>query len=528
MVLPPFQGPIRMRHPIVVVIAALLATETICAQPHFKFHEPITPPRAVQVMAHRGMHMLAPENSLRAVTACADDYIEWAEIDIRLSKDGKHVVIHDDRLERCTRGTGRVADFTLEELQEIDAGSKYASRFRAVRIASFTDMLKASKGIVNLYLDCKNVDPAVLVREITDAEMQSQVIVYGALPLLEQIRSLSKSTIATMAKYRPSMDIRQFLAQANPSAVEIDADDVSKETCQAFHAMGVKVQAKVLDKIHDTPAVWGKVIDMGVDWLQTDNPAGVRFFDIRRRIGAFPTRIAFHRGASRYAPENTIASITEAARLGADYIEIDIRTTRDNRHVLIHDGQLIRTTGSAGSVNGANFNDIRKLSAGAWFKQAAAQEQVPALEEGLNALGPKASAYLDAKEIDPAALANAIRAGELFNRHVVYQSLEYCAKLKALEPRARLLPPLSSLANLNTVAGVKPYGVDARWGILSSDMISQCHAKGILVFSDALGLNENIIQYRRAISWGIDCIQTDYPLRVLRAFELEAVDKNQK
>jgi glycerophosphoryl diester phosphodiesterase len=270
------------------------------------------------------------------------------------------------------------------------------------------------------------------------------------------------------------------------------------------------------------------MIDMGVDWLQTDDPAGVRFFEARRRLGAFPTMIAFHRGANRYAPENTLKSISEAARLGADYIEIDIRTTRDNQHVLMHDSQLTRTTGSAVPVNGAGLNEMRKLSAGAWFNQASAQERVPTLDEGLKALGPKAAVYLDAKAIDPVALANAIRTGDLFNRHVVYQSLEYCGKLKALEPRARLLPPLSSLDNLNTVAAIKPFGVDARWGILSSDMISQCHAKGILVFSDALGLNENIIQYRRAISWGIDCIQTDYPLRVLRAFELEAADKNRK
>jgi glycerophosphoryl diester phosphodiesterase len=173
-----------MRHVIILLVSVFTGTTIASAQPHFKFHEPVVPPRALQVMAHRGMQMLAPENSIRAVVACADDYIEWAEIDIRLSKDGKHVVIHDDRLERCTLGTGRVDNFTLEELQEIDAGSKYAQRFRAVRIASLTEMLEASKGKVNLYLDCKNVDPALLVREITESGMRSQVMVYGSLPLL--------------------------------------------------------------------------------------------------------------------------------------------------------------------------------------------------------------------------------------------------------------------------------------------------------------------------------------------------------
>jgi glycerophosphoryl diester phosphodiesterase len=60
----------------------LLVAAPATAQPNFKFFEPIHPPRAVQVMAHRGMRVLAPENSLDAVMACASDYIEWAEIDV--------------------------------------------------------------------------------------------------------------------------------------------------------------------------------------------------------------------------------------------------------------------------------------------------------------------------------------------------------------------------------------------------------------------------------------------------------------
>jgi len=74
------------------------------------------------------------------------------------------------------------------------------------------------------------------------------------------------------------------------------------------------------------------------------------------------------------------------------------------------------------------------------------------------------------------------------------------------------------------VAREKPFGVDARWSALSRELIARCHEAGIQVFSDALGLNENVEQYARAIDWGIDVIQTDYPLRVLRAIELHNTD----
>jgi glycerophosphoryl diester phosphodiesterase len=62
--------------------------------------------------------------------------------------------------------------------------------------------------------------------------------------------------------------------------------------------------------------------------------------------------------------------------------------------------------------------------------------------------------------------------------------------------------------------------VDAAWKILSQEVIAQCHQAGILVFSDALGAHERIEDYQQAMDWGIDLIQTDYPLRVLRAIEL--------
>jgi glycerophosphoryl diester phosphodiesterase len=103
---------------------------------------------------------------------------------------------------------------------------------------------------------------------------------------------------------------------------------------------------------------------------------------------------------------------------------------------------------------------------------------------------------------------------------VVYQSADYLRKLKRLEPRARVLPPLKDPARLGELADLEPYGVDASWGILSKELIDRCHARGIRVFSDALGWHEGVRDYSQVIDWGVDVIQTDHPARVLRAIEL--------
>jgi glycerophosphoryl diester phosphodiesterase len=304
--------------------------------------------------------------------------------------------------------------------------------------------------------------------------------------------------------------------------IELATHDVTPEICRTLHSFQLKVLAKVVGPNADNPQMWEAMIRAGVDLILTDDPAGVRSCEVHRRIQEFPVQFACHRGANRYAPENTLPAIASAVALQADYIEIDIRTTKDGEFVLVHDGSLNRTTNGMGRVNEHTAAAIAVLDAGSWFGTSFAGLRVPSFDAGLSALGSNSHAYLDAKDIAPESLLAAIRKHELMKRHVVYQSVDYCRRLKALDPEVRLLPPLRTAEELDAVAELRPYGVDAKWSILSQDLIDRCHAKGIKVFSDALGEHETVDDYRQAIDWGIDVIQTDYPLRVLRAIELES------
>ncbi len=510
----------------IVLVSIWLTSSPASAQPNFRFFEPVEPPRNIQVMVHRGMAMAAPENSARAIEMCAQDYCEWAEIDVRLTKDGRHVVIHDDTVDATTNGTGRVDDLTLEELKNLDAGAWFAKRFAGTRLMTLPELLALAKGKINLYLDCKRIDPKLLVEEVIAAGMERQVIVYASPDVLAMVKMASEGTIPVMTKYRPnSMHFAVFIQNVAPAAVEIDADELNAELCRQFHAVGIKVQAKVLGEKWDNPEVWGRVMAAGVDWLQTDDPGGLLFFNARQMLGTFRVKIAAHRGANRYAPENTVPAIRTAARLGVDFAEIDIRTTRDEKQVLLHDGTLNRTMEAKGQIREMTFEEATTLSAGIWFGKPFRETPVPSFDDGLTALGDKMGAYLDAKDIAPGALSAAIHQYHLEDRHVVYQSVRYCDEIHKLDPHVRILPPLKRRDQLDAVAAIKPYGVDAAWSILSQEMIAACHEQGIQVFSDAIGFNETVEQYQKAIDWGIDCIQTDHPARVLRAIELTAVKK---
>src|SRR4051812_30983838 len=94
-----------------------------------------------------------------------------------------------------------------------------------------------------------------------------------------------------------------------------------------------------------------------------------------------PIAVIGHRGGRALAPENTLAAFRNAIRLGADYVEVDIRETSDGELVLMHDRTVDRTTNGKGAVKDLDFATIRALDAGSKFAPQYAGEKVPTLEE---------------------------------------------------------------------------------------------------------------------------------------------------
>ncbi len=92
-------------------------------------------------LAHRGASTQAPENTLAAFRKAAEVGVAGFEFDVQLSKDGFVVVIHDEKLERTTNGSGLVKDYTLEELQRLDAGKWFGEEFAGEKIPTLDQVL---------------------------------------------------------------------------------------------------------------------------------------------------------------------------------------------------------------------------------------------------------------------------------------------------------------------------------------------------------------------------------------------------
>lgn len=88
-----------------------------------------------------------------------------------------------------------------------------------------------------------------------------------------------------------------------------------------------------------------------------------------------------HRGASAFAPENTMAAFKEALSQGADAIECDIQMSRDGIPIVIHDEFLERTTNGTGFVHQWDYKDLKELDAGSWFSRKYSSQKIPTLQE---------------------------------------------------------------------------------------------------------------------------------------------------
>src|SRR5689334_23229806 len=107
-------------------------------------------------------------------------------------------------------------------------------------------------------------------------------------------------------------------------------------------------------------------------------------------LESLPRPVIFaHRGASAYAPENTIASFEFAVAQGTDAIELDVKLSADGHVIVHHDPTVDRTTNGKGKVKDLTLAELKTLDAGGFFSENFHGEKIPTLEEVFEAVGKR-------------------------------------------------------------------------------------------------------------------------------------------
>ncbi|HEX4816206.1 MAG TPA: glycerophosphodiester phosphodiesterase family protein [Nonomuraea sp.] len=236
-----------------------------------------------------------------------------------------------------------------------------------------------------------------------------------------------------------------------------------------------------------------------------------------------------HRGASAYAPENTIAACLLAQAQRADLCEFDVQQTKDHQLVLIHDQTLSRTTDaekifpgrSPWRVSDFTLAEIQRLDAGSWFSPRYRGERVPTLRQALQAVGDSdIGLLLEIKhsphnpDIDRRVAAELQEDRDLWdgNRLAVqafdWRSMRSFHTLMPQVPIALLgRPSLTQLGELAEYA----QGVNIPHSRLTAQYVKDAHGKGLRVYT---GTARRPAVIRRLISYGVDGIMTNRPDRL--------------
>lgn len=231
------------------------------------------------IAGHRGDRSTAPENTLAALERAIDSPLEFVETDVARTSDGVPVLFHDRTLGRTTDGSGPLANRTLAELKQLDAGSWYSTSFAGERIPTLEEFLvmlapsgkKAllelkgywtveELGVVTDLLDRYELDGRVIFMSFNLGSLSSAAALAPATPRVAIVRSLPDDVVGFARSFRViGVVTRAKAIEERPEVVD------------AMHAAGLGVMVYTLN----STKTWEQARALGVDGIITDKPSSL-------------------------------------------------------------------------------------------------------------------------------------------------------------------------------------------------------------------------------------------------------------
>ena len=230
-----------------------------------------------EVVCHRGINKLAPENTMKAARLVFEQGFDWLELDVQQTADNQLVVIHDDTLERTTNGKGLVSAKTLADLRLLDAGEWMSRRHAGEQIPTLTDMIDLAKSFnKQIYIELKKADPRLVLDLVRAKDFLDQCFFWSFdWPKIEALRAMEPdANIMVRTQDHPS--IEALFDVTAPDIVEITINEANQDKIDQIRARGAKAmicymgeEIAVMERIHslapdmvnlDNPHVWKEIL----------------------------------------------------------------------------------------------------------------------------------------------------------------------------------------------------------------------------------------------------------------------------
>src|SRR6266849_7051447 len=218
----------------------------------------------ILVTGHRGAAGIEPENTGRSFRRACDLGVDRVETDVRLTRDGHLICLHDATVDRTTNGSGAVADRTFEEVRKLDAGL-------GEQIPTLEEAIAAVRGRAVLQIELKGegtVAPTLRVLEATGLDPTEFLLTCFDASRLEEVRAQQPDWLVSLLFGQPPPDAIERARQVGARSISVQFTHLTREWVEAAHAAGLEIRGWN----PDTREEMEQTLALGVDGLGSNRP----------------------------------------------------------------------------------------------------------------------------------------------------------------------------------------------------------------------------------------------------------------
>lgn len=464
--------------------------------PALNYSRPLT-------IAHRGASAHAAENTLRAFRVASELGAEMWELDVQLSADKVCMVSHDNSLKRRFGLDCNLSDLSFDEIKAFN-----------IDLPELTEVIElAGQYNAGLYIELKAEGSG----EIVWRTLRKHNIRFAALGSFQAdwIRELRDQGCEYPLAVLVPIGADPFIM-----ADVAGADIIHLCWERAGQRPQNLITAELIDRAHqqdrhivlwheERPEVLTDLLKLPVLAICSDQPELLNSYQLSPDL---PIEICCHRGANRFAPENTLAAARLCFAMGMAFNEIDVRDSSDGTPVVIHDPSVNRTSNGQGLVSSLSFTEIKTLDAGSWYSSHYCNERIPSLKEmaGL-AHNCGGDLYVELKQTRIDRVIEVLQQTEMLQRCFFWSFyLSHLVELQQHFAQAKIMLRRRDFSDLGTLfRQFNPWVVefDPRFDNLNE--IESCRSRGVRVM--VLYLGDDHAVFRELIAQQPDMMNIDRP-----------------
>ncbi len=251
-----------------VLLAALLNAYITLRNDAFYLQNALS---GIRISSHRGNSHVAPENTLPALENAIIAGSDYAEIDVRQTKDGILVLMHDNNLKRTAGINKDIGSLTYKELSQLDVGSWFSTDFIYTKIPTLEEAIKLCKGRIKLNIEIKTSNKGIMFEEnlvsiIEKNNFEHSCLIssmdYNSIDKIKKLNPLIKTGLITKYIYG------NFHNFESVDFISMRSSNITRQVVDNAHKNGKEIHAWTVNSVSEIE----RMKSAGVDCIITDNP----------------------------------------------------------------------------------------------------------------------------------------------------------------------------------------------------------------------------------------------------------------